>query len=125
MTYALDPLRWSPAAVAAMQAELRFGFMDPVIGAVKIEAEQSYPDGRYDILVRGIARVQLVEELKVEKPFREFRAEVLVDRLPAAGAASLSNELEALGQLILDLVGVLGARRNRPARHGGRRRDRL
>ncbi|HSM94283.1 MAG TPA: LON peptidase substrate-binding domain-containing protein [Anaeromyxobacteraceae bacterium] len=78
-----------------------------IAGAVRIEAEQAYPDGRYDILVRGIARVRLGQELETGKPYREFRAEVLDDVYPVGGPASLSGEVEALGQLILDLVGVL------------------
>jgi len=81
----------------------------PVAGAVRIEAEQAYPDGRFDILVRGIARIRLQEELASGKPYREFRAEVLDDVYPAGGPDSLRDEVEALGQLILDLVGVLPA----------------
>jgi len=81
-----------------------------IAGAVRIEAEQAYPDGRYDILVRGLARVRLGQELPTHgRPYREFRAEVLDDVYPQGGPATLAGEVEALGQLILDLVGVLPA----------------
>ncbi len=74
-----------------------------VCGAGIIEAEERFPDGRFDIVVRGVARVRLVEELPQTKLYREFRAEVLEDRLPAGGAAGLEGELEALRQLVFDL----------------------
>jgi Lon protease-like protein len=98
------PMLVSEEAASQPRAEIH-----PIAGAVRIEAEQAYPDGRYDILVRGIARVRLVEELETGKPYREFRAEVLDDVYPPGGPTVLSNEVEALGQLILDLVGVLPA----------------
>lgn len=74
-----------------------------ICGAGYIEAEERYPDGRYDIVVRGLARVRLVAELPGTKPYREFQAEILEDRLPAGGAAALRNELEALRQIVYEL----------------------
>ena len=74
-----------------------------VCGAGYIEAEEKYPDGRYDIVVRGLARVRLVAELPGTKPYREFRAEILEDQLPAGGVAALRNELEALRQIVYEL----------------------
>src|SRR5512139_881006 len=72
-----------------------------VCGAGIIETEDRYEDGRYDLVVRGLARVRLVEELPPSKLYREFRAEILEDVLPAAGA--LEGELEALRQLVYEL----------------------
>ncbi len=77
--------------------------LKPVCGAGIIEAEERYPDGRFDIVVRGLARVRLVEELPPGTAYREFRAEILEDVLPAGGAAALQGELEALRQLVLEL----------------------
>jgi len=74
-----------------------------VCGAGIIEAEERYPDGRFDIVVRGVARVRLLEELPQARLYREFKAEVLDDRLPAGGAAALEGELEGLRQLVYDL----------------------
>ncbi|HEY6099937.1 MAG TPA: LON peptidase substrate-binding domain-containing protein [Anaeromyxobacter sp.] len=74
-----------------------------VCGAGIIEAEERYPDGRYDIVLRGLARVRLVEELPQTRLYREFRAEILEDRLPAGGAATLEGELEALRQIVYEL----------------------
>jgi hypothetical protein len=77
-----------------------------ICGAGLIEAEERYPDGRYDIVVRGIARVRLLEELPQGKMYREFRAEILEDRLPAG---SLQGELEGLRQLVYGLSTKLPA----------------
>ncbi len=74
-----------------------------ICGAGIIEAEERYPDGRFDIVVRGVARVRLLEELPQARLYREFKAEVLDDRLPAGGAAALEGELEGLRQLVYDL----------------------
>jgi Lon protease-like protein len=74
-----------------------------VCGAGLVEAEERYPDGRFDVVVRGLARVRLVEELPQTRLYREFRAEILEDRLPAGGAAALDGELEGLRQLVYGL----------------------
>src|SRR5512133_2638563 len=74
-----------------------------VCGAGIIEAEERHEDGRYDIVVRGIARVRLLEELPPTRLYREFKAELLDDVLPAGGARALEDELEGLRQLVLEL----------------------
>jgi Lon protease-like protein len=74
-----------------------------VCGAGIIEAEERHPDGRYDIVVRGVARVRLIEELPHVKMYREFRAEIVEDRLPPGGPAALDGELESLRQLVYAL----------------------
>ncbi len=85
-----------------------------VCGAGIIEAEERYPDGRYDIVVRGLARVRLVEELPRPSLYREFRAEVLEDRLPRGGAGALADELEALRQIVYELSTKLPAESGAP-----------
>jgi Lon protease-like protein len=74
-----------------------------VCGAGMIETEETYADGRFDVIVRGLARVRLLEELPPTKLYREFRAEILEDRLPAGGPAALEPELDALRQLVYAL----------------------
>jgi uncharacterized protein len=53
--------------------------------------------------------VRLLEELPHGKIYREFRAEILEDRLPAPGAGSLQGELEGLRQLVYGLSTKLPA----------------
>lgn len=78
-----------------------------VAGAGRIDAEERHPDGKLDILVRGIGRVRLVEELDRGKPFREFRAEPLEDVYPAGGRVALEGETEAVVQLVYELANHL------------------
>jgi len=79
----------------------------PVAGAGLVVAEQRNADGTYDLVIQAALRVRLVEELERGRPFREFRAEPLHDVYPAGGVAALTGEMEALGQLCYELVGVL------------------
>jgi Lon protease-like protein len=74
-----------------------------ICGAGIIEAEEKYPDGRYDIVVRGLARVRLLEELPPTKLYREFRAEILEDVLPRGGEGALQGDLEILRQIVYEL----------------------
>jgi Lon protease-like protein len=74
-----------------------------ICGAGIIEAEERLEDGRYDIVVRGVARVRLLEELPPSRLYREFKAEILDDVLPAGGARALSSALEGLRQLVFEL----------------------
>jgi hypothetical protein len=92
------PALFGKSDVHALRPPLR-----AICGAGIIEAEERYPDGRFDIVVRGVARVQLLEELPRAKLYREFRAQILEDRLPAGGPATLEGELEGLRQLVVDL----------------------
>src|SRR5512144_521588 len=57
-----------------------------ICGAGIIEAVERHDDGRYDIVVRGLARVRLLEELPPARLYREFRAELIEDVLPRGGA---------------------------------------
>ncbi len=72
-------------------------------GAGIIEAVERHDDGRFDIVVRGVARVRLLEERPPTRLYREFRAEIVEDELPAGGAAALAEELAALRRLVYDL----------------------
>ncbi|WP_248361485.1 LON peptidase substrate-binding domain-containing protein [Anaeromyxobacter oryzae] len=87
----------------------------PVAGACLIEKDERYEDGRFDIVVRGIARVRLHEELAAVHPYREFRAEILEDVWPAGGPDRLQPELESLRQLVYQLAQRLPSESGAPA----------
>jgi uncharacterized protein len=89
--------------------------LQQIAGACVIEQEETYADGRYDIVVRGLARVRLVEELPAGALYREFRAEVLEDVWPAAGPGALANGLESLRQLVYELSQRLPSESGAPA----------
>jgi Lon protease-like protein len=50
-----------------------------VCGVGFIEQHTERPDGRFDILLRGLCRARIVEELPPLKSFRQVRAQVLRD----------------------------------------------
>lgn len=58
----------------------------PAIHAVvcigKVISEQRLPDGRFNILLRGLSRARVVEELPADKLYRIARVELLHEGLP-------------------------------------------
>jgi Lon protease-like protein len=81
--------------------------VQPIAGAGFIQAEEQLPDGRYHIVVRGLARVRLVEEIENGRPFREFTAELLDDVYPPGGEPALIRQRRALEACVLRLAEVL------------------
>lgn len=51
----------------------------PVCGAGEVVQSHRRPDGRYDLLLRGLGRVRIVEELPPSHPYRAVRAVRLDD----------------------------------------------
>lgn len=57
----------------------------PIAGAGQVVAHRRNEDGTYNILLRGVSRVRILEELPPERAYREVRAALLPD-LPALQA---------------------------------------
>lgn len=53
----------------------------------KIVTHHRLPDGRFNLLLAGVSRLHLVEELPPVRLFRQARAELIDDIYPAKGAA--------------------------------------
>jgi len=51
----------------------------------RIVAEQRLPDGRFNLLLRGLSRARVIEELPADKPYRLARLQLLPD---AAGLSA-------------------------------------
>lgn len=98
--------------------------MRRVAGIGKIVAHRLNPDGTYNILLRGLARVRILEELPPERSFREVRARLLKDRWPqgfdlAAARGTLTVMVERLASLVAhggEALRDLLAAEARPAR---------
>jgi len=78
----------------------------------RVVAHHRLADGSYNLLLSGLARVEIIRELPAEKPFREAEAKLREDFYPAVGAEAAS-ELhrrfhEALRKVLPDLVKVHG-----------------
>ncbi len=83
--------------------------LEPVAGAAYVERDEALPGGRFDILLRGVARVRLAEEIERGLPYREFRATVLEDVYPPEGPRGLEARVEALGRCVFELAQLLPA----------------
>jgi Lon protease-like protein len=74
----------------------------PIAGVGLIEEARRLDDGRYDILVRGIARVRIDAEHRPEKPFRE-----VVARLASEPTTHDVQQLELLRRAVLQVSQAL------------------
>jgi Lon protease-like protein len=75
--------------------------VEPVFGAGHVVRHERLADGRYNILVRGIGRVRLVEELGPDKPYREARVERVADAVRAG--ADVHALAESMTRMIFAL----------------------
>jgi len=73
----------------------------PVAGAGVLARVERLPDGRFNIVLRGVARVRIEEELPSGEPYRLVRAEQLV-RSPR-GLPRVAQMADALKRLVLAL----------------------
>lgn len=97
-------------AVAALRPGFRAEYhgrppIRPVAGVGRIVAHRRNEDGTYNILLVGLGRVRIGEELPPEHPYREVRARLLYDRWPAsydpvAGRRTLSALAQRLAALL-------------------------
>lgn len=70
-----------------------------------VEAEQ-WPDGRYDILVSGLYRAKLIQEIEHET-YRQAEVELIQDYIPAEKAAEVQEVHDILLQVLKKLSSVL------------------
>ncbi len=77
----------------------------PVIGAGILARVDPLPDGRSNIVLRGVLRARIVEELPAQEPYRLVRAEPLA--VPEADPADLTRALpgelaDAVGAMVIE-----------------------
>ena len=77
----------------------------PVVGAGLLARVDPLPDGRSNIVVRGVLRARIVEELASREPYRLVRADPLED------AVADPSRIDQLAQELRQLVLALCARR--------------
>lgn len=65
----------------------------------RIVADQSLSDGRYNLLLRGLTRIRILDEINSPKLYREARVEVIHDHVNAE-----VDELMSLRTAIADLL---------------------
>lgn len=80
-----------------------------IIGVGLLARVEPMTDGRFNIMVRGVLRARIVEELHSGEPYRLVRAELLTEVLPEApfddaqAGRSILDQAEALRRLVLAL----------------------
>ncbi len=73
----------------------------PIAGAGIVVAHRKNQDGTYNILLRGVIRVRLADELPSARTFREAQAVLLPDELP------VGHEVDATREALAALVDKL------------------
>lgn len=66
----------------------------------RVTWHEKLADGKYNLRLRGLARLQLFEELPANRPYRLARAEVMAEHAPT-DAESLRNLRQRLAELVL------------------------
>ena len=83
--------------------------VNPVACLSRITTCQKLEDGRFNIMVLGLRRIELLRELPPKHLFREAKVRLLADEYPAAAAASrpgLQRDLvEAFRKILPALIG--------------------
>jgi len=76
------------------------------VGCVgKIADVEALDDGRYNIVLEGIARFRIIRELEVTTPFRQVEAELLVDDMAEALSAVERASFERESRKFADAQG--------------------
>jgi Lon protease-like protein len=90
-------------AISLIAADARDGDerppVEPVAGVGEVVMAHELPDGRFNLVVRGRARIHIDEELYSDRPYRLISASVVPD-LPAADPIDLGDADQALRALI-------------------------
>jgi uncharacterized protein len=76
--------------------------LHPICCAGVLAWHDSLPDGRFNVLLQGVVRARVLEELPAQKPYRQVRVELLPD------ATFHGPEEETLRQAVFELSLRLG-----------------
>jgi len=71
----------------------------PIMGVGEVVMAHELPDGRFNLVVRGRARIELQRELLTDEPYRLIAAQLRQD-LPVRNAAELSDADQSLRALV-------------------------
>jgi Lon protease-like protein len=78
----------------------------PVFGVGEVMMAQELPDGRFNLVLRGRARVRIDEELITDGPYRLVKATEIPDEIPRS-AEDLDDAEASLRSLITGLADAL------------------
>jgi hypothetical protein len=78
----------------------------PVAGVGDVVLCHELPDGRFNIVLRGRARVRIVRELEADEPYRRVAAKLVLDD-PPRNAAELAESEASLRAFVEGLAGAM------------------
>jgi len=78
-----------------------------VAGTGEIVASERLPDGRSNILLKGLGRIMIEGEVPSPKPYRIAQASWLEEIYPSGGEDELESQADHLRRLCGDLLGAL------------------
>jgi uncharacterized protein len=78
-----------------------------VAGAGEIVEAESLPDGRSNILLRGLGRIRIEREVASPAPYRIARASWIADVYPSGGEGDLAPVVDRLRRLCGELLSQL------------------
>ena len=79
----------------------------PVAGVGYVIAAEQLEDGRYNVVLRGVGRIRIAEELPVAHAYRTVRAEMLVDshsQRPTSEVTAAHEQIIALCDRLSHLI---------------------
>jgi Lon protease-like protein len=74
--------------------------IEPVACLGQVTWHEKLDDGRFNLRVRGVARLRILEELQTDRPYRVARAEVIAESAPS-DLSTLKTLRNALADLVL------------------------
>jgi Lon protease-like protein len=77
--------------------------VERICGVGVVSRSERLPDGRFNILLRGMARVEILEELPPRKAYREVRARLLNDNFSRIPLAEMSGDMESVRRMLFAL----------------------
>jgi Lon protease-like protein len=96
-----------PLAIAQLGSGWEGGYegkppVEPVCGVGFVTRHQKLADGRYNILVKGVSRCEILAELPSRRQYREVRARLLHDET-AATPREIAAAMEGLRRMLFAL----------------------
>lgn len=97
-----------PIAIAQLAAGWEGGYegrppVEPLCGVGIVTRHERLDDGRYNVLIRGAARVQIERELPPRRLYREVRARLVDDSHTKATPAEVMEAVESLQRMLFAL----------------------
>lgn len=77
--------------------------VEPLCGVGIISRHEKLPDGRYNVLIRGVARIEILQELPARRSYREVRAALVNDRHAGASDEEEAAAIEGLRRMLFAL----------------------